>query len=294
MFDALFREGGLSLDRLRSFLEFVEEGSIAAAAPQSPTRQSQLSRQLDDLERFFGRALTARSGNRRVPNDEAVRLAEHVRWMFAGLEDFRAGRAEEPPPTYVLAAGESVLHWRVLPRIARVPARFRIVALPADEVVARLRDGSVDVGVVRCDELAPNLSGEPIGEVEHALFASKRLAPRGVSDEDLPFRVPLAIQASDRDFQERLRAHAIKRRERLDVALECESFPQVLRAVRAGGHAGLLPTWARAELGDGFREVRVAGRHASRLHLAWSSALLRVRPRAQEIVARLAEVLRAG
>ena len=43
--DALFAAGGLSLERLRSFLAVAEAGSIAKAAKGDPTRQSQFSRQ---------------------------------------------------------------------------------------------------------------------------------------------------------------------------------------------------------------------------------------------------------
>jgi len=122
MFNQLFGNHGLSLERLRSVVEVETAGSIADAARFNPTKQSQLSRQLTELEAFFGRALTTRVGGKRVLNDDGLRLAEHVRWMFAGLEDLKKGRAEVPRPPFTLAAGDSVLHWLVLPRIADVPA----------------------------------------------------------------------------------------------------------------------------------------------------------------------------
>ena len=45
MFEKLFAHSGLSLDRLRSFLEIVTAGGISAAAKGDSNRQSQYSRQ---------------------------------------------------------------------------------------------------------------------------------------------------------------------------------------------------------------------------------------------------------
>lgn len=276
----MFDGTGLSFDRLRSFLEVADAGSIAGAAEYNPTRQSQLSRQLSELEAYFGRALTRRQGGKRVLTDDGARLAEHVRWMFAGLDELKRGRADIAPPWFTLAAGDSVLHWLVLPRVAKVPARFSVVALPVDDVIARLRDGRVDLGIVRRDELVADLKSRAIGEIEHALFIPRALASRELA------KVPVAMQVSDRDF---LRA---AEKEGLSIELKCETFPQVFRAVQSGSFAGLLPTLARAELPPSrFKEVRVGGRHASKLHLAWTPNLLRVRPHAKQIVDGLAEVL---
>jgi len=54
MFEDLFSKGGLSLERLRSFMLMANAGSIAKAVPQDPTRQSQISRQIKELESFSG------------------------------------------------------------------------------------------------------------------------------------------------------------------------------------------------------------------------------------------------
>ena len=61
-FDRLFDISGLSLDRLRSFLRVVEAGSLTRAALGDVTRQSQYSRQIKELEGYFGTALTRRVG----------------------------------------------------------------------------------------------------------------------------------------------------------------------------------------------------------------------------------------
>src|SRR5689334_689413 len=54
MFENLFSDRGLSIDRLRVLVEVHDAGGIAQAAPGDPVRQSQYSRQLRELSEFFG------------------------------------------------------------------------------------------------------------------------------------------------------------------------------------------------------------------------------------------------
>ena len=60
MFEHLFANSGLSLERLRTFREIVTAGGITAAAGDDSNRQSQYSRQLKELERYFGVELLKR------------------------------------------------------------------------------------------------------------------------------------------------------------------------------------------------------------------------------------------
>ncbi|HOY58772.1 MAG TPA: LysR family transcriptional regulator [Verrucomicrobiota bacterium] len=52
------------MERLRSFAEIVASGGIMAAAGDDPNRQNQLSRQLKELERYFGVGLIRRGRGR--------------------------------------------------------------------------------------------------------------------------------------------------------------------------------------------------------------------------------------
>lgn len=59
MFEHLFSERGLSLDRLKTLIEVARAGSIAAAARGDSARQSLYSRQIKELEEFFRRRIDA-------------------------------------------------------------------------------------------------------------------------------------------------------------------------------------------------------------------------------------------
>ncbi|MDP4849131.1 MAG: LysR family transcriptional regulator, partial [Verrucomicrobiales bacterium] len=104
MFESLFSHRGLSLDRLRSFLEMAEAGGIAKAAPGDVVRQSQISRQIRELEEFFATELTQRRGKSLVLTAAGRRLADLVRGQLQGLEDFRREQ-EGLPKVYVIGSG---------------------------------------------------------------------------------------------------------------------------------------------------------------------------------------------
>lgn len=62
MFQNLFSRSGFSMERLASFCAVADAGSIARVADKDPTRQSLISRQIRELETFFGVELVRRKG----------------------------------------------------------------------------------------------------------------------------------------------------------------------------------------------------------------------------------------
>src|SRR5580700_6406348 len=109
MFESLFDERGLSLDRLRALLEVRDAGSIAEAAPGDPVRQSQYSRQLRELSEFFGVSVGRRQGKVLKLSPEGAHLAELVREQFRLLQDFRA-ECRADATDYAIASGDSLIH----------------------------------------------------------------------------------------------------------------------------------------------------------------------------------------
>src|SRR5258708_1403050 len=112
MFDSLFSERGLSLERLRVLIEVQDAGSIARAAPGDAVRHSQYSRQLRELSEFFGCEVTHRRSKVLKLTSEGARLVELVRPFLRGLEDFHTECRGERI-LFNVAAGDSLLHWLV-------------------------------------------------------------------------------------------------------------------------------------------------------------------------------------
>ena len=69
---------GLSLDRLETLSRIVAQGGIARAASGDANRQSQFSRQIAELEEWFGVNLLDRSSTPSKPTEAALRIARQV------------------------------------------------------------------------------------------------------------------------------------------------------------------------------------------------------------------------
>ena len=258
---ALLDRKGLSLDRLRAFSEVAEAGGIARAAPGEPVRQSQLSRQLGELEAALAVALFSRVRRRLLLTPAGERLLRVVRELSRGLEDLRA---PDEPIRVALGAGDSVLQWLVLPKLGALGARVRIrlLALSAAELVSALEEHAVDLGILRASEPTRELRRAVVGRVEYALFSPKR-APSA----------PLAVAMAEPRLRSALGSLGTP-------GLECETFPQVAAALESGQFRGVLPMIARHSLRGSFDVMRLPALDAlaTNLVLAWRPRLDHVRP----------------
>ena len=105
------------MDRLRVLCEVAEAGSLVRAAGSDPVRQSQFSRQLKELEDFFGVELTRRHGKGLVLTEHGQELVQIARESIGRLHDFQL-RAGNQPLTFSIGGGDSLVQWLVLPRLA--------------------------------------------------------------------------------------------------------------------------------------------------------------------------------
>ena len=301
MYDNLFSERGLSFDRLRVLVEVHDAGGIAKAAPGDPVRQSQYSRQLRELSEFFGTEVARRQGRQLKLTTQGIELAELVRAQLHSLQDFRATCRSETVD-YMIAAGDSLIHWLVIPRLGAVlrkapTVRFATSNLRTNEIVQQLKDGRVDFGVIRKDALTAPLKSAPLGMLSFTAVAPKGLVATRAHPtlRDLFSLLPFAAHTSDGQFTQKLRDVAKSLKTDLRPTLICQSFPQALTAVQSGGFGAVLPTLALKELEpDSYVEFpadSLAGLNRS-LVLAWNSRLPSIRPSTKKVIEHLQAALR--
>ena len=163
-----------------------------------------------------------------------------------------------------LGAGDSVLRWLVLPRLAQLNLKgveLEVGALGSDGVVSALQEHRIDLGLLRASEASGELKTVRLGLVSYALFTA-------VGRGKLPLAVPTTERGLERALSELGRA-----------SLYCETFPQVAQAVKSRQFAGVLPTFARVELPAAeFRMTPVIESAATPLLLAWRARTVEVRP----------------
>src|SRR5258705_9881631 len=105
MFERLFAESGLSLDRVRALLAVGAAGSIVKAAGADPVRQSQYSRQIRELEDFFRTKLVERHGKGIQLTSSGRELSRISRFFLLGLSNFQRGCLAEEQTFRIGATG---------------------------------------------------------------------------------------------------------------------------------------------------------------------------------------------
>lgn len=290
MFEPLFAEAGLSLDRLRSLVEVDEANGITGAAPGDPVRQSQISRNLSQLETFFGVELKRRRGKGIELTPEGKRLATLARESLLSLEGF-LGDAKGKPQPIRIGASHSTLEWVVLPMLVPRPLHCGDSATPelilqnmrSHEVVAALNDFSIDFGVVRRNAITTKrILTRTLATTRYVLI-SRRTGSLSSQDDALALmrKTPLALSMGGeyrRHFEDYCREIDLVPQ----VAYSCSSFRLVLELLKQEPVlAGLLPEAAVQELDpDQFVTWPLPGFEAGgrELVLAWHDRLEDLRP----------------
>ncbi|MEX1114753.1 MAG: LysR family transcriptional regulator [Akkermansiaceae bacterium] len=250
-FERLFDVSGLSLDRLRTFLRVVEAGNLSKAASGDPTKQSQFSRQIKELEAFFGVALTRRVGRRIEITEEGRRLALMIRRQFGELDDFRESMAGRSVNVRFGSQG-SVIDWLLVPRLAGIRtalgnAMVELEQMRSADVVRSVADGRLDFGIIREDAVPKEIKRWRLGEVGYALFAANALWKGRASIGELVQNVPVAELLPGGQFTERWHAWLAKERLVPKVFARVSSFIELAKIVQTGQAAAVLPDLAAVD-----------------------------------------------
>jgi DNA-binding transcriptional LysR family regulator len=264
----------------------AESGGVTRAAKGNATKQSLYSRQIKELEEFFGAELMRRKGRGIVLTPAGLRLHSIAREQFTALSDFKKECLGQPLEI-VIGAGESIIQWLLLPRLAVVEeklpsARYKFLNLPSAEIIQRLNDGLIDFGIIRKKEVTKPLRSTSLGRMGFSFFVSKgmEMKTKGIPFNKFIETLPMATLEGKGSFRQELSAITRMSKLRLNVMVECSSFTLVARAVTAGTVAGILPSMAAEELTKlGLVEIqaKVLQSFEREICLAWSPRQLRIR-----------------
>ena len=301
MFADLLNRGGLSLDRLQSFCLVAEAGGVTKASKGDPARQSLFSRQIKELEEFFGVELVRRSGRGVTLTEDGRSLHALAREHLLALADFKQSCAQQAIPLTV-AAGDSLIQWVLVPRLQRLLARLpgvnlRLLNISTSEIASGLADGTLDLALMRDGAAPAKIQTASLGTMAFSLFVPAKLMPGGgmkLTAKEVS-RLPMATLEGDGQFRQELQRAAHRAKIALNLSLEVSSFPLAAQAVRRGCFAALLPELAKVEFeGSSVCEVkaewlRPLGRGVL---LAWNPRLARVRAAVAKAIPVFSEVCR--
>ncbi|OAI56409.1 hypothetical protein AYO49_04430, partial [Verrucomicrobiaceae bacterium SCGC AG-212-N21] len=241
MFENLFSVQGLSLDRLKSFLAFVDAKSIVRAAGGDASRQTLISRQIRELEEFFGVELVRRQGRGLALTNAGRTLAVITREQFGALDEF-AREAKAQPATLSIVAPNSIATWLVMPRLAEIRRKlphhqFVIQHEQTPAIIRGVLEGSHDIGFLRETALPRSLGRKALGGAGFALFVPKAFASRvNVKQPSSWLRLPLALPIGG-TLRGAVDALAAKEGIKLSPLLGCDSYVQAAAAVIGGAVA---------------------------------------------------------
>ena len=301
MFDELFERGGLSLDRLHSFLAVVDAGSIAAAADRNLNRQSLISRQIRELEEFFGTELTTRRGKSIAVTPEGRRLGELVRRNLLGMQDFLL-EARARPRTITIGAGGSALEWLVGPAAKSIKSALGDVTVRLEvnrtaQLVEKVRDGRLDFAVLRSDAIPRGSSSEPVKEVGFVLCVPKAMDRPKLSVPDLLRELPLVLPVPGGSFREVLHDYFNEHDIPWKAQVESSSFLQALALVKGGEFAAVLPTTGAAQLPQGefrIRKIPALREQGRKLILHWNERQMETRGIAPAAITKVRDAVRGA
>ena len=296
MFNELLSEGGLSLDRLKNFCAMAEAGGIARVAGGDPAKQSLYSRQLRELEQFFGVELTRRKGKGIELTEQGWELARQVRAHLQSLTDFKKACAGQPIE-FRIASGNSVVEWLLVPNLGRLTAeapstRFSFQNMRTADIVRGLKEHSMDFGILRKSAVVAPLKFQSIGQVGYALFAPAAWAKEKENATTLLSQRPVAVPAGG-EFNERFQECCEKAKLTPNLRFSCASFTQVAELVRAGHAVALLPEMAEPNLrASGVKRFDFAPMRIYRreIGIVWHPRLVSIRPQADLVLAGLKRI----
>lgn len=288
MFKTLFDRGGLSLDRLRSFLELSEAGSITKAAGGDLSRQALISRQIRELEEFFGTELTVRRGKTLALSEAGVRLANLIREQFQDLNDFQLEQQKQAK-SFSIGTGASILEWLVIPAATKVRAALgdpslRFSSNRSRDLVEDVRDGRLDFAIVREDAIPADLPKLALLQVKFMICAPRSVfgtRSKGALDQPSVLKsLPFAAIAGGGQLDTTFRQAMIQTCGAFKPVYECDSLLQVRELILQGACAGLLPSIGTLGLADQLVSLREFGPlkdYGRSLALHWNDRQMRRR-----------------
>lgn len=246
----LTSRSGLSLDRLRNFSLVAELGSVTRAAQEDTNRQTLFSRQIRELEQFFGTKLFIRKGRKLELTESGQRLLRITKEFYTALEDY-AEECQLDQRDLRIGAGDSLIQWLLLPRLKELrectdSANLIFKNLRTADIVHQLLHGDLQFALTRPLEHS-DLVSVPLGTIRYRLFVPKGIAAKKKTLPEILDEVPLVGMEGGGRFEARMGEIAQKFGIILKYAVRCSSLPMMARAVEVQGVAALLPEIAATD-----------------------------------------------
>jgi DNA-binding transcriptional LysR family regulator len=286
----IFSKNGVSLDRLQTLGKVVRAGSIAQAAKGDPGVQSQMSRQIGELETALGLELLDRTKKPFQPTRAAQRLADSCGRFVREVEEV-ALEARGLLRPITVGAGEVVIRELLIPWIGQqrkgaVANSWVMRNLTWRQIQEGLAAERLDVGLASGLEECGNVAVSDIESYGFKLVLPKHEKPDKTGWKRLA-DVPVVVLDGAGRFRRFLadceREHGVS----LKIGAECTTYPQVVDLAEVTGCAVFVPEYwwkrhkewaARTQALPGLEKLQRT------LRLGWNRKVVERRPEVARLV----------
>ena len=301
-FKELCSQQGFTLSRLAAFMEVADAGGIAKAVGKDPVTQSKYSRQIGELEDFFGTKLFAKHGKTMVLTGAGQELVRVAREALSGFADFRDSNMRKPV-RFTIGGGITLLHGLIAPQLGVLLRHeplvlFRLRNMKNREVISGLQDMSLDFGLVKETSMPANLIKRRLGELHYGLYVPKILVPKGIEATWawVVENLPIACQESEGEaIRELSEKGSVRPKPPLSFSVESETYIEIARVLSTMSFAAILPCIMSTQMNqDDFIQVRspILQKFSLPVFLVWNQRTLRQRQHAVVIKDKLLELLK--
>ena len=255
---------GISVERLRSFCEIAEAGSVVAAANKNGVEQSQYSRQMPDLEKALGTKLFVKEGKFLRLSRDGGKLAALTRAYFGALNDL-AERASDGGRAVRLGTAESIMRWVLIPRYTElttaVGARIDVESHRTERIVEKVLTGGLDLGIVRADAVTPELESFEFPALTYSLLIPRDILPdKSAAGLRAVKTLPFVLIDGDGRFVRGVKTLLEKNEIPAQVVARVESFSLATELAKTLSAATIVPQQASVEFAaDRFAIAEIEG-----------------------------------
>lgn len=279
-------ESGFSLDRLRSLLAVYEAGYIAKASGGDRTRANQISRQISELEAFFGVTLRSKEGRQAVLTPEGEKLALLTKEFYRTVQAYQ-DEMEGLPGTMELGAGSAIIETLLIPKIKELKkaadgAIIRLRNRRTGQIVEQLLSGDLDIGIIPGSQIAGKLESKPLGMVSFELFVPVALSGGALPGNPMAAieKFPYASIDGSGEIRTAIQSEASAKGTILRPELECSGYSMVASAIQGGDYCGILPNYYSSRFEEGeVTQIKLPGlKKLQRKYVAaWPQSSVRVK-----------------
>ena len=291
-----------SLARLQSLVLLKKAGYISKAANGDVTKSALISRQIGELERFFGKvSLRKKRGNLQGLSKEGEELASIAETFLTSMQGFQ-DKIDGIQPSITIGAGETFLTSVLLPNFSILKesstgVRVNLCNMRSSELPKALETGETDLIIVWQTRLGRNERQLSLGKLEYKLYVPLTW-PNLVKYQKEPLEIicnepyaTLSGTGKRRTFVEQTTISKIGKKPNYE--LECSSFIEILEAVKSNCFCGILPSFLAKDLSlKNFKHITVkelTGMHG-KLAIAWRKETRQYKPEIETLAKEIQRV----